>query len=249
MHSIAGTLTRVNTVASALKRFLGHDRTITPDAPESRIANSGSSTNLASKQQPPTGSMKIADQIIEEVDEQITITSMKPPDSRPTAQSIFNPVDVDVPSGIAPKHEVDYNRAFSTGLPISATVMPSGGVDTLLSTSAPSDGQFLMMKNLNQPTSDQQMSAQLSDDGTPLDYNLPVDEFEMLKARREQERIDRQKDLLARSISTQPIASSTTELDSDLLLQNLHALAQERSISPGNIDQQKSDIPPADTPL
>jgi hypothetical protein len=260
MHSIAGTLTRVNTVASALKRLLSRDdRTTTPDTSASRIPNSSSSTNLANKLQPPTGSMKISDQVIEEVDEQMTITSLNKPDIRPTAQSIFNPVDVDIPSSIGPKHQIDYNRALSTGLPTTANVMPPGGIDSLLSTSAPpSEAQFMMTKNPSQPTSEQEvrpeMSTQQSEEFEPLDCNLPVDEFELLKSKREQERIDRQKELLARSISTQPVATSTNELDSDLLLQNLHALAQERSISPGLsfsvlVEQKKSDIPPADTPL
>lgn len=41
--------------------------------------------------------MRIADQVIEEVDEQLTIQSMHAPDKRPTAQSLFASPDVDKP--------------------------------------------------------------------------------------------------------------------------------------------------------
>lgn len=54
----------------------------------------GSPTSISLTQPPKypaAGSMKITDQVIEEVDEQMTITSMRAPEQRPTAQSLFMP--------------------------------------------------------------------------------------------------------------------------------------------------------------
>lgn len=50
--------------------------------------NSSSTVNLAVPKY-PQGTMSIADQVIEEVDEQLTIQSMRAQEKRPTAQSIF----------------------------------------------------------------------------------------------------------------------------------------------------------------
>lgn len=46
--------------------------------------------------------MRIADQVIEEVDEQLTIQSMRGPDKRPTAQSLFTSPDDKPPTRSAP---------------------------------------------------------------------------------------------------------------------------------------------------
>lgn len=65
--------------------------------------------------------MRIADQVIEEVDEQLTIQSQRAPDKRPTAQSIFATCDekqpirsdpIDVPSSHHNNH-LNYDRAQS----------------------------------------------------------------------------------------------------------------------------------------
>lgn len=245
IHSIAGTLSRVNTVASALKRFLSRDEGRSVGTPEAPPARSVSQLNINNtKPLPPVGSMKITDQVIMEVDEQMTIQSHKL-DIRPTAQSIFAPQTA--PIEMANAGERLYNRAFSTGLPIDHTaVLPPGGVDALLSASAPapapdalSTSEFTPILEHGIRVSYGSQDSREEVGGEVLDFNLQVDEFELLKARREQERIDRQKDLLSRSISTVPTQISTP-LDTDLLIENLAAISSEQKLQ----QQQQQQEPP-----
>lgn len=249
MQSVAGTLSRVNTVASALKRFLSRDdgrsNVTTPEAPPARSVSSASITIKPI----PTGSMKITDQVIMEVDEQMTIQSQKPQDIRPTAQSVFanapHTAPVDMPN--AGQHQ--YGRAFSTGLPVDHNaVLPPGGIDAFLSVSAPyemgvSANEFTPIldtdnKRISYGSQDSRSDSEPLGD---LDFNLQADEFELLKARREQERIDKQKELFSRTISTQPPQQITAQLDTDLLLENLAAISSEQQ------QQQRSSPPPTNT--
>ncbi|XP_063695461.1 bestrophin-4 isoform X2 [Culicoides brevitarsis] len=223
MHSIAGTMSRVNTVASALKRFLSRDESrtnvTTPEAP-TKLPGSASSASLTHRQiSHPAGSVRITDQVIEEVDEQMTITSTKGHEPRPNVQSIFQP---------PPEVPVEYTRSVSNNIPMEA-MLPKGGVDALLGvpSSVPSH------KDVDQGDS--------RGEGGELDYNLPVDEFELLKAKREQERLERQQELLARTISTQPaIPHPEQQLDTDLLLENLHTLAADMTAEQQQQQQDKS---------
>lgn len=65
--------------------------------------------------------MRIADQVIEEVDEQMTVHSLRAPDKRPTAQSIFESYDekpsrsapIDVPGSHHKNDDSTYDRAHS----------------------------------------------------------------------------------------------------------------------------------------
>lgn len=125
MHSIAGTMNRVNTVTSLLKRFLSKDDNKNDSRPgsasnnanaEKGLGTSTSSASIAGRSFPAQiGSMKITDQVIEEVDEQMTITSMRNKEEpRPTAQSLFtSPLPssdpVDVPGRVPPS----YSRFYS----------------------------------------------------------------------------------------------------------------------------------------
>jgi len=136
------------------------------------------------------------------------------------------------------KDPPDYMRALSTGLPVAHQyVLPPGGVDALLSTSAPStaSGSRLEPKFTPEPA----VSAESIQE--ELDYNVPVDEFELLKARREQERIEKQKATLARTISSAPTVDPT--LDTNLLMENLQQLAKDEE------KRKSTEIPPADTQL
>lgn len=176
MQSIAGTLTRVNTVASALKRLFSKDGQspvpgggsgATPGALDGsiRLPTSASAASLHSKF-PMAGSMRITDQVIEEDDEQMTITSMRGQlEVRPTAQSLFQnitqvqqksekatlgPVSSTTNSGSnvshsapmdIPKRNISYMRTVSAishqGGGATTSIYPPGGIDALLSTSAP----------------------------------------------------------------------------------------------------------------
>ncbi|XP_037821537.1 bestrophin homolog 17 isoform X3 [Lucilia sericata] len=163
--SLSGTLSRVNTVASALKRFLNREDSrpgsLTPndENPKYRFPGSASSNSLAPPAgSKPVGSMRITDQVIEEVDEQTTITSQRANDNRPNVRDIFAqnsgssvslnkqqqqqyPTD---PMDIPMKNKL-YMRTQST---VEPSLFPAGGVEALLSTSAPSAGSPTMARTV-----------------------------------------------------------------------------------------------------
>eukprot|EP00099_Drosophila_melanogaster_P024256 NP_652603.1 bestrophin 1, isoform A [Drosophila melanogaster] len=253
--SVSGTLSRVNTVASALKRFLSRDdsrpgsATPSQDQPykfpasASSASLSGAVVGSATSAGKPAGSLRITQQVIEEVDEQATITSMRANDPRPNVMDIFaqtssgagtsgplqpppahsEPVDI-------PSRPPSYNRAQSQYEP---NLFPPGGVDALLSTSAPAGGSPLLLSNAaTAPSSpvgesskslydpqkgasretvesmDLRSSTDLLGDAAvqPEDEG---DDFDKLKAEREKEKLMRQQKNLARTISTAPGMEAT----------------------------------------
>lgn len=226
MHSIAGTMSRVATVSSLLKRFLSKDDKVESRPvsglhnPETgmRLGTSASSASIAGGAKYPTqiGSMKISDQVIEEVDEQMTITSMRnKEDPRPTAQSLFSQVPipsdpVDVPGRVPPPYE-RFVSAQVHGMEEHSSLFPLGGIDDLLSSSAPA-GTRLPTSSSHVPEAMQQFDpkrfgSQESEKSAPeeeIDATaMPPDDFERLRQEREAARIARQKEKMARSISTQ----------------------------------------------
>ncbi|XP_024084141.1 bestrophin-2 isoform X2 [Cimex lectularius] len=108
LGSHSASLHRVGSVTSVLKKIFSRDSPAVVDGQiGGKLPESLSSNSLAGKISVPVGggSTRITDQVIEEVDEQATITSMmgKGPEVRPTAESIFqnqikasNPVPVPV---------------------------------------------------------------------------------------------------------------------------------------------------------
>lgn len=250
MHSVAGTMSRVNTVTSLLKRFLSKDDAKIDSRPCSasnsktaeegiRLGTSASSASIAGKTPANIGSMKITDQVIEEVDEQMTITSMRKEDPRPTAQSIFSNLPlssdpVDVPGRVPPPYQ-RFHSALVHGDEHTA-LFPPGGVDDLLSSSAPA-GKLGPLSSANLPDSisqfdPKQFGSQESEKSAPaeeLDSTqvLPGDDFEKLRQEREAARIARQKEKMARSISTQQGLVNQIELQ-ELLTD---ALLKPQSVS------------------
>lgn len=224
--SLSGTISRVNTVASALKRFLNRDEnrpgssTPTSEQGNYRFPGSVSSTSLVPQgapKVPPSGSMRITDQVIEEVDEQMTITSQRGADNtRPNVKDIFSasgeigrrsdPIEIDP----------HYMRTQSTGEP---SLFPPGGVDALLSSSAPSgrnpgfSSQTVPCSPMGESTKSLFHQSE-KDNGsreTVEDFESKSnvdgseeDDFEKLRIAREKERLERQKIKLARSMSTAP---------------------------------------------
>lgn len=70
------------------------------------------------------GPIRITDQVIEEVDEQMTIQSTRGPEKRPTVQSIFNLDDkparsapIDVPGSYHNNDKISYDRVQSVVSP------------------------------------------------------------------------------------------------------------------------------------
>ncbi|XP_034486625.1 bestrophin-4 isoform X2 [Drosophila innubila] len=261
--SVSGTLSRVNTVASALKRFLSRDdsrpgsATPSDDPGKYRFPTSASSASLTGGTPgtgagvKPAGSMRITQQVIEEVDEQATITSMRPAEPRPNVMNIFagqagqpqsTPLQPTLPTPSTdpsaaqarsqpvdiPRRSPKYERAQSQYDPTSS-LFPPGGVDALLSTSAPVDSPSILsaatapsspVGDSSKSLYDQQKAASREtvenlDMKTSNDLLAntaaaaePVpdvgDDFEKLKAAREKEKLVRQQMNLARTISTAP---------------------------------------------
>ncbi|XP_023174302.2 bestrophin-3 isoform X2 [Drosophila hydei] len=261
--SVSGTLSRVNTVASALKRLLSRDEsrpssaTPSDDPGKYRFPNSASSasltgSNLGSSAVKPAGSMRITQQVIEEVDEQATITSTRPYDPRPNVKDIFapstgepqqqpggQPLQPPPPANRGPEQTArsqpmdiprrspHYERAHSQYEP-TPSLFPPGGVDALLSTSAPAgDGPSLLAADTapSSPQGDSSKSlfephrAASRETVENLDIKTSADvlantaadpapdvgdDFEKLRAAREKEKLVRQQMNLARTISTAP---------------------------------------------
>ncbi|XP_073817466.1 bestrophin 1 isoform X4 [Musca autumnalis] len=231
--SLSGTLSRVNTVASALKRFLSRDDSrpgsITPndETQKYKFPGSASAASLApNANNKPVGSMRITDQVIEEVDEQTTITSHRGTDNRPNVRDIFyqgqqnqsDPMDI-------PNNNKIYMRTQSSG---EAHLYPPGGVEALLSTSAPAAESPSMTRTVpsspvgestkslfdqvhrdqrergsRETVEDMEMKS-TADLIAAADADGEADDFEKLKAEREKERLERQKQKFARSMSTAP---------------------------------------------
>lgn len=224
MQTVAGQITRVNTVTSLLKRFLSKD-----DKPESRpvsgynnaetglrLGTSASSASISGKYPAQIGSMKISDQVIEEVDEQMTITSMRNKEEpRPTAQSIFSHIPphsdpVDVPGRVPPPYQ-RFHSAQVHG-DENTSLFPPGGIDDFLSTSAPA-GKLPTPTNIHLPDTtpdfdpkkfgSQESEKSMMAEELDSTQAMPGDDFEKLRQEREAERQARQKDKMARSISAQ----------------------------------------------
>ncbi|XP_055378516.1 bestrophin-4 isoform X2 [Condylostylus longicornis] len=243
LASVSGTMSRVNTVASALRRLLSREGATTPtcETPQmgTRLPGSVSSASLTGQKNLSTsagtaaatsGSMRIADQVIEEVDEQLTITSQRHDPNKPHVQDIFGGLPppskpVDVPISKTPQ----YIRTQSHGgdIAMHSFYFPPGGVDALLSTSAPPRDDLILGKASPLAESEGSLfqSGEIGSKETVEDMdnksitNDPAesmeidDDFERLRLAREKERIERQKQKIARSISTQPVQAGTTNIE------------------------------------
>lgn len=94
----------------------------------------------------PQGTMRIADQVIEEVDEQLTITSNRGHnEKRPTAQSLFASNNEKLPARSQPidvphshRNNIEYERVQSVMQPEHTPYLFPN--DTIFSSSAPEDG-------------------------------------------------------------------------------------------------------------
>lgn len=227
MHSVAGTMSRVNTVTSLLKRFLSKDDSKGESRPASgtnnaetgmRLGTSASSASIAGKYATAIGSMKISDQVIEEVDEQMTITSLRNKEEpRPTAQSIFAQIPspsepVDIPGSLPPPYH-RFHSAQVHGMDENSALFPPGGIEDLLSSSAPAGTKIPTSSAAQLPETMQEFDpkkfgsqeSQRSANAEELD-SMPVepgDEFEALRQEREAARVARQMEKMAKSISTQ----------------------------------------------
>lgn len=250
MQTVAGTISRVNTVTSLLKRFLSKDDSKGDSRPSSavnnaetglRLGTSASSAGLHVPEKFPMqiGSMKISDQVIEEVDEQMTITSMRNKEEpKPTAQSIFSnipsPSDpVEIPGRVPPYHRFHSAQVHGDE---NTALFPPGGVEDLLSSSAPA-GKLPINIGLpdKMPESDRKQygsqSSEKSVNAEELDSTQAGDNFEKLRQEREAARTARQMEKMARSISAQQGIVNQIELQ-ELLNEALKPQSTSGNSSP-----------------
>uniref|UniRef100_A0A6B2E7G4 Bestrophin homolog n=1 Tax=Phlebotomus kandelakii TaxID=1109342 RepID=A0A6B2E7G4_9DIPT len=217
MHSsVGGSMKRVNTVASALKRFFSKEDGKGSEAP-SRMANSPSAASLGGSQKvAPGGSVRITDQVIEEVDEQQTITSMRGQiEVRPTAASVFATgppapsAPVDVPR-VKPYLRTQSAVPHAENMAFGAT-----GLDAIFSTSAPTEYQPATPPGLDEYDKLRSASKEsaVSETDKPEEHD---DEFEKLRLAREKERLERKKQVIARSISSTQQAGAAMDMDAML---------------------------------
>uniref|UniRef100_A0A1B6MIT8 Bestrophin homolog n=1 Tax=Graphocephala atropunctata TaxID=36148 RepID=A0A1B6MIT8_9HEMI len=256
MGSTANSLHRVGSVTSVLKRLFSRDSTgATVDAgggqqlremmgSNSRLPPSRSSDSLVNAKYAAGGSVRIADrlagQVIEEVDEQQTITSMagRPPEQRPTMQDIFPnqgppppSAPLPVPAGRNTSTYFSHSAPNTSAVPPTSSLSPARSVatyaDMLSMKSAPGFGN----DNSSGLGSGSLGAGDIGVDTISIGSNTDSseDEFSRLKQERMQERIR-----YARSISAQQ-GMAEGEGESESLLTNMMDSARTGSIrSPRN---------------
>ncbi|KAI5634321.1 bestrophin, RFP-TM, chloride channel domain-containing protein [Phthorimaea operculella] len=268
-------MARAASVTSMLKRLFSKDdsrqasaNSTTDGTGGSRFTISASNTSLNKPATAATvaGSMKIANEVIEEVDEQATITSManRRPENRPTAMSLFNNHTQGPP---APSNPVDVPSRNSN----HSAVRP----DNRLSSSAPAqrDGDWqrslygdklpddkspgynsmstqpsFSLEEEKRPRLDSDVGPSLSAAGsqTLLDEvdggEDGEDDFNRLRSIREQHRRAKYlQKLMARSVSAQQQAGSgELVIDNDLLLEEL-LNASEAAMKKDSRNESKED--------
>jgi hypothetical protein len=252
--SLSSSLHRVGSVTSVIRRLFSRDgsnantaatQTTTVDGgvPPQRIPYSNSSASLHSKFV-GGGSMRIADQIIEEVDEQSTVQSLKPPVQLPNVKTIFPPANgpppasapVAVPKGSFHVEHLHF-PPLSSSAPATAAVVPptspthSGMTFTeiLSIKSAPGFGSddASGLGSANKMGSQGiesiiTIAPQGDIDNISIGHSstesTSEDEFTRLKCKREKERKEKLIRKLARSISAQQAALGTDYEDNEQLL-------------------------------
>nr|CAD7430605.1 unnamed protein product [Timema monikensis] len=274
--SMANSLHRVGSVTSVLRRLFSREGqpsgsvTTIPTAAvdglpgegevrrtgPGKIPVSNSSASLHSKFI-GGGSMRIADQVIEEVDEQSTVTSIRPPDLHPNVRNIFPTqtgppppsAPVAVPSGsLKPMHFT--NLPLSSSAPASAAIPPATSpalssvtyTEIMSVKSAPGFGG----DNPSLTGAESKVGSQGDESsitiGAQGDDNVSIggsstassdDEFTRLKAVRDKERRERFMRKLARSISAQQADMNYAGSESDQLLIDF-PVHQRTSLLPGS---------------
>ncbi|XP_046978524.1 bestrophin-4-like isoform X3 [Vanessa cardui] len=250
-------MTRANSVTSMLKRLFSKDdqrqqsatsAVTQTDSSGNRFMISASNPTLNKPATAGGGSMKIANEVIEEVDEQATITSMgKRPDNRPTAMSLFaqgppTPSDpVNVPSRNS--NHSNAKERLSTSAP--AQWARADAAD--LSPAAKSLGTQPSFPNMQRPRLDSDVGPSLSAAGsqTLLDEvdggdDPDIDDFDRLRSIREQHRREKYlQKLMARSVSAQQPSGSVELLDNELLLEEL--IKQSKQAKSENEEDPKQE--------
>ncbi|XP_059060012.1 bestrophin-4 isoform X3 [Achroia grisella] len=242
-------MTRANSVTSMLKRLFSKEdqrqgSTTVSTQPDgvSRFTISASNPTLNKPTTAGGGSMKIANEVIEEVDEQTTITSMgKRSDNRPTAMSLFQKAAVPSEPVNVPSRNSNHssNTRLSTSAPTNwSRVVNEAGDKSPAAQSLTTQPSFPSIGDESRPRLDSDVGPSLSAAGsqTLLDEadggdDPDMDDFDRLRSIREQERRDKYlQKLMARSVSAQQVNIQTGSMeliDNDLLLEDLLAQSAE----------------------
>ncbi|XP_059060010.1 bestrophin-4 isoform X2 [Achroia grisella] len=239
-------MTRANSVTSMLKRLFSKEdqrqgSTTVSTQPDgvSRFTISASNPTLNKPTTAGGGSMKIANEVIEEVDEQTTITSMgKRSDNRPTAMSLFQKAAVPSEPVNVPSRNSNHssNTRLSTSAPTNwSRVVNEAGDKSPAAQSLTTQPSFPSIGDESRPRLDSDVGPSLSAAGsqTLLDEadggdDPDMDDFDRLRSIREQERRDKYlQKLMARSVSAQQQTGSMELIDNDLLLEDLLAQSAE----------------------
>lgn len=258
LSSLAGSMRRVNTAGSIFKRFLSRsDSQSQPHTPSGtdgvylgipgnsgKMPKSASNASLAgSKILPPPA--RITDQVIEEVDEQQTITSMRQ-EIRPKAEDLFNqgPLTMNTPQQQQQQQPPSGPPPASkpVDVPMRTLGGPSSHTFTINEMNHPymerNDNEFVSCSAPSTqfrpptPTGFDEYDRYGKDggsivggggagvvgdgDATTLAGGEDADDFEKLRLARERERTERQRLNIARSISTTQ-GSNPTNLNVDLV--------------------------------
>lgn len=256
------SMSRVSSVASIMKRIFTKDdqdqnQPLTPpvsqsDGNISPFALSTSNASLGGKV--PFGSKKLATDVIEEVDEQNTITSnaTKKQENRPTADEVFatgaptSSQPVQIPNKRtrvgSQNDEIISSSAPSRWSRLSIPPVNNTGGDSIsLQPQTTNDSSFDTRPRLDSdigPCLSAAVSRTMENETETDDLLGDGDEFEKLKSIREKERRSRclQK-MLARSISGQQNAAGDN-LDNDLLLKELVSHSQSQTEQAINKDSE-----------
>lgn len=227
--NLGESLTRVNSVTSVLKRlFSKDDRTDggTTSKTSGKIPSTGSAASLQIRPPATSGSMRIG--VIEEVDEQMTLTSLRQSnESRPHVQSIFtqgppppsDPVDVPGTAQSYKRHQI-----FSRSAPAR------GGALTIAGSTESAHEKKDILKTQESTQSMRSAFEPASYTGSGINDDLPstsssscssgdaTNEFTKLKIERKEQRRNRK---LARSVSIQESESRSPPDPETLLLTEL----------------------------
>ncbi|KAL4708792.1 hypothetical protein ACJJTC_011756 [Scirpophaga incertulas] len=247
-------ITRNNSVTSMLKRlFSKEDQKPGSTSPATQTDGTRfsitSSNPALNKPATAGGSMKIANEVIEEVDEQATITSLsKRPDIRPTAMSLFAPPLPSDPVDVPMKNSNHNTHRLSSSAP---TQWSRDGRDGHADDASPGAHSLSTQPSFSsvpeqRPRLDSDVGPSLSAAGsqTIMDEVDGTDDtdYDRLRSIREQRRRDKYlQKLMARSVSAQQTAGSTELIDNDLLLEELlshsAALKKEEKLKSGSTDE------------
>ncbi|KAK4886208.1 hypothetical protein RN001_002479 [Aquatica leii] len=193
-RSVPDAIHRVNTVAGRLKRLFStkedsRDHENKTESTSGSVAELAQSNPTLNPKIPRPGSMRISDQVIQEVDEQLTVTQQKIDEPRPTVMNLFGPPP---PSQPVPVPSTN-NSPFEFPINVRGNISQSAPTRAPLT---PKDMDFIDNISIGS-----------------VDAEGYDDEFARLKNLREQERRSRAALNYARSIS-----SRSEPTDTDLLL-------------------------------